>query len=260
MMRSLWIAKTGLDAQQLNLDTIANNLANASTTAFKTLRPMFQDLMYQTIREPGSYSLTQTMTPDGLQLGSGAKLQATERIMTQGPLLTTANPLDVAIKGNGYFQVQMPDGTLAYTRDGGFTTNQNGTIVTSSGYTVGNGITIPPGATSITITPDGIVQYTTQDITKVNTAGNLVVASFINPDGLVGAGGNLFLETPASGAPLVNVPGTNGLGSVMQNTLEQSNVNVAEQLVQMIAAQRLYEIQARAITASDQMLQKIGQL
>ena len=260
MMRSLWIAKTGLDAQQMNLDTIANNLANASTTAFKTLRPMFQDLMYQTLREPGAYSLNQTMTPDGLQMGSGAKLQATERIMLQGALLNTANPLDVAIKGNGWFQIQMPDGTLAYTRDGGLTTNQNGTIVTSSGYTVGNGITIPPGATSITITSDGLVQYTTQDITKVNTAGSLVVASFINPDGLVAAGGNLYLETPASGAPLVNVPGTNGLGSIMQNTLEQSNVNVAEQLVQMIAAQRLYEIQARAITASDQMLQKIGQL
>jgi flagellar basal-body rod protein FlgG len=149
---------------------------------------------------------------------------------------------------------------LAYTRDGGFTTNQNGTIVTSSGYTVGNGITIPPGATSVTISADGLVQYTTQDITKVSTAGTLVVAGFINPDGLIAAGGNLFLETPASGVPLVNVPGTNGLGSVMQNTLEQSNVNVAEQLVQMIAAQRLYEIQARAITASDQMLQKIGQL
>jgi flagellar basal-body rod protein FlgG len=260
MMRSLWIAKTGLDAQQMNLDTIANNLANASTTAFKTLRPMFQDLMYQTIREPGAYSLNQITTPDALQLGTGAKLQATERIMTQGALLTTANPLDVAIKGNGYFQIQMPDGTLAYTRDGSFTTNQNGTIVTSSGYTVGNGITIPPGATSVTISADGLVQYTTQDITKVSTAGTLVVAGFINPDGLIAAGGNLFLETPASGVPLVNVPGTNGLGSVMQNTLEQSNVNVAEQLVQMIAAQRLYEIQARAITASDQMLQKIGQL
>lgn len=260
MMRSLWIAKTGLDAQQMNLDTIANNLANASTTAFKTLRPMFQDLMYQTLREPGSYTLAQTMTPDGLQLGSGAKLQATERIMLQGALLNTANPLDVAIKGNGWFQIQMPDGTMAYTRDGGFTTNQNGTIVTTAGYTVGNGITIPPGATTITITSDGLVQYTTQDITKVNTAGSLIVASFINPDGLVGTGGNLFLETSASGSPLVNVPGTNGLGSIMQNTLEQSNVNVADQLVQMIAAQRLYEIQARTITASDQMLQKIGQL
>jgi len=260
MMRALWIAKTGLDAQQSNLDTIANNLANASTTAFKSMRPMFADLMYQTLREPGAYTMNQTITPDGLQVGSGATLVATERQNTPGALLTTGNPLDVAIKGNGYFRIQMPDGTQAYTRDGSFTTNQNGMIVTNAGYQVGNGITLPSGATSVTITADGTVQYTLNDPTKVMTAGNLVVANFINPDGLVATGGNLFLETSASGTPVINMPGTNGTGSVMQNTLEQSNVNVAEQLVNMIAAQRLYEIQARAITASDQMLQKIGQL
>jgi len=260
MMRSLWISKTGLDAQQMNLDTISNNLANASTTAFKSIRPMFEDLMYQTLREPGTFTLGQDTMPDGLQVGAGAKLSSTERMMGQGPLLVTNNPLDVAIKGNGYFQITMPDGSLSYTRDGSFTTDQNGQIVTQAGFTVGNGITIPSGSTSITIAGDGTVQYTLDDPTKVYTAGNLVVANFINPNGLVATGGNLFLETPASGVPVINVPGTNGTGTLVQNNLEQSNVSVAEQLVQMIAAQRLYEIQARAITASDQMLQKIGQL
>jgi flagellar basal-body rod protein FlgG len=260
MMRSLWISKTGLDAQQMNLDTIANNLANASTTAYKSVRPMFEDLMYQTLREPGSFTIGQNTMPDGLQVGSGAKLAATERMMGQGPLLVTNNPLDVAIKGNGYFQITMPDGSMSYTRDGSFTTDQNGQIVTQSGFTVGNGISIPSGSTSVTISPDGVVQYTLNDPTKVFTAGNLVVANFINPNGLLATGGNLVLETPASGIPVINVPGTNGIGTIAQNNLEQSNVSVAEQLVQMIAAQRLYEIQSRAITASDQMLQKIGQL
>jgi flagellar basal-body rod protein FlgG len=260
MMRSLWISKTGLDAQQMNLDTIANNLANASTTAFKTMRPMFEDLMYQTLREPGSFTLGQATLPDGLQVGAGARLASTERINTQGALLLTANPLDVAIKGNGYFQITMPDGSLSYTRDGSFSTDQNGLIVTQAGFTVGNGISIPSGSTSLTISADGVVQYTLDDPTKIYTAGNLVVANFINPNGLLATGGNLFLESPASGTPVINVPGTNGTGVVAQKNLEQSNVNIAEQLVQMIAAQRLYEIQARAITASDQMLQKIGQL
>ena len=260
MMRSLWISKTGLDAQQMNLDTIANNLANASTTAFKTMRPMFEDLMYQTLREPGSYTLGQATDPVGLQVGAGAKLSATERINTQGALLLTANSLDVAIKGNGYFQITLPDGGLAYTRDGAFTKDQNGLIVNQAGFTVGNGITIPSGSTSLTISADGVVQYTLDDPTKVYTAGNLIVANFINPNGLLATGGNLFLESTASGTPNINVPGTNGTGVIAQMNLEQSNVNVAEQLVQMIAAQRLYEIQARAITASDQMLQKIGQL
>jgi flagellar basal-body rod protein FlgG len=260
MMRSLWISKTGLDAQQMNLDTIANNLANASTTSFKTMRPMFEDLMYQTLREPGAYTLGQATDPVGLQVGAGAKLSTTERINTQGALLLTANPLDVAIKGNGYFQITLPDGGLAYTRDGAFSKDQNGLIVTQAGFTVGNGITIPPGTTSLTISADGIIQYTLDDPTKVYTAGNLIVANFINPNGLLATGGNLFLESTASGTPNINVPGTNGTGVIAQMNLEQSNVNVAEQLVQMIAAQRLYEIQARAITASDQMLQKIGQL
>lgn len=260
MMNSLWIAKTGMDAQQANLDTISNNLANASTTAYKSMTPMFADLMYQTLREPGSYTMNQTLNPDGLQVGSGAAMVATSRQNTAGALVTTGNPLDVAIKGNGYFRIQMPDGTQAYTRDGSFSLNQNGMIVTSAGYQVGNGITLPSGVTSTTINPDGSVQYTLQDPTKVYTAGNLIVASFINPNGLVATGGNLFLETSASGPPVINQPGTAGTGSVMQNTLEQSNVDVAGQLVNMISAQRLYEIQARAITASDQMLQRIGQL
>ena len=216
--------------------------------------------MYQTLREPGSYTLGQATDPVGLQVGAGAKLSATERINTQGALLLTANSLDVAIKGNGYFQITLPDGGLAYTRDGAFTKDQNGLIVTQTGFTVGNGITIPSGSTSLTISADGVVQYTLDDPTKVYTAGNLIVANFINPNGLLATGGNLFLESTASGTPNINVPGTNGTGVIAQMNLEQSNVNVAEQLVQMIAAQRLYEIQARAITASDQMLQKIGQL
>ena len=285
MMRSLWIAKTGLDTQQANLDTIANNLANASTTAYKTQRAMFQDTLYQTMREPGSYSSAgfssavssgqqfgavpgqAFMTPDGLQVGTGAQLQATERINLQGALLTTANPLDVAIKGNGYFQVLMPDGTMAYTRDGGFSVNQNGDLVTSAGYPVvgsgsggSGGINIPSGTTSITITTDGKVQYTLSNLTTAYTAGQILISNFVNTNGLVSIGGNLALETPASGPAVTNIAGTNGLGQTIQNSLEQSNVNVADQLVQMIAAQRLYEIQARAITASDQMLKKIAQL
>ena len=260
MIRSLWIAKTGLDAQQTNLDAISNNLANANTAGFKSVRPMFEDLLYQTIRAPGANTEAQNVLATGLQVGAGSRVAATERLNTQGGLVNTGNALDVAIKGNGYFQIQMPDGTFAYTRDGNFTKDSLGQLVTVSGNIVSPGITLPADTTSVTITADGKVQYTQQDITKLVTAGNINVVNFINPSGLASVGGTLYLETPTSGTPQQNVPGTNGLGVLVQNNIEQSNVNVAEELVNMIAAQRAYEINARAITASDQMLQKIGQL
>jgi flagellar basal-body rod protein FlgG len=260
MIRSLWIAKTGLDAQQTNLDAISNNLANANTAGFKSVRPMFEDLLYQTIRAPGANTESQNVLATGLQIGAGSRVAATERLNTQGGLVSTGNSLDVAIQGNGFFQIQTPDGSFAYTRDGNFTKNSSGQIVTISGDLLAPGITLPSDTTSVTITADGRVQYTQQDITRVVTAGSINLVNFINPSGLASIGRNLFLETPTSGTPQQNIPGTNGLGVLVQGNIEQSNVNVAEELVNMIAAQRAYEINARAITASDQMLQKIGQL
>ena len=269
MMRSLYISKTGLDAQQTNLDVITNNLANTSTTGFKSVIPLFQDLIYQTLNEPGSYSQLNDQVAIGLQLGAGSKVYGTERQMSQGSLLGTQNPLDVAIQGNGFFQIIMPDGTLAYTRDGSFTKNAQGQIVTAQGYLLsggatggssGAGITLPANTTSITISQSGTVQYTTQDVKTLQTAGTIPLVNFINPAGMLYIGGNLAVETPASGTAIMDVAGTNGMGSLLQYNLEQSNVNVANELVALIAAQRAYEVNARAITASDQMLNKLVSL
>jgi flagellar basal-body rod protein FlgG len=260
MMRSLWISKTGLDAQQMNLDTIANNLANASTTAFKTMRPMFEDLMYQTLREPGSYTLGQATDPVGLQVGAGAKLSATERINTQGALLLTANSLDVSIKGNGYFQIQLADGTLAYTRNGSFSKNATGQIVTADGNSVSGAGVIPSSATGIYINTAGLVQYTSQGSTALTQAGQLVLANFANESGLSAMGNGNFLATPSSGTAQTQTAGSNGMGTTNQYYVEQSNVNVSEELVKLIAAQRGYEINTRAVSASDQILQKLSTL
>lgn len=260
MIRSLWIAKTGLDAQQTNLDVISNNLANVSTNGFKRSRPVFEDLLYQTLRQPGAQSSQQTQLPTGLQLGTGVRPVAVEKIFTQGNLQQTSNNLDVAINGKGFLQVLMPDGTTAYTRDGSFQVDNQGQLVTSSGYAVQPAITIPADALTVTIAKDGTVSVTQPGSTATTQIGSLQLASFINPAGLQSAGENLFQETAASGTPSANTPGTNGLGVLNQGFVETSNVNVAEELVNMIQAQRAYEINSKAITASDQMLQKLTQL
>jgi len=260
MIRSLWIAKTGLDAQQTNIDVISNNLANVSTNGFKRARPVFEDLLYQTLRQPGAQSSQQTQLPTGLQLGTGVRPVAVEKIHTQGNLQQTGNSLDVAISGKGFFQILMPDGTTAYTRDGSFQVDSQGQMVTSSGYALQPAITIPSNATSVTIGKDGTVSVLQAGSTAATQVGTLQLAGFINSAGLQSLGENLFQETAASGAPSANTPGTNGLGFLNQNYVETSNVNVVEEMVNMIQAQRAYEINSKAVTVSDQMLQKLAQL
>jgi flagellar basal-body rod protein FlgG len=260
MMRSLWIAKTGLDAQQTNLDVISNNLANVTTGGFKRSRPIFEDLVYQNIRQPGGQSSQQTYLPSGLQIGTGVRPVATERIHTQGNLQQTENEKDIAIRGNGFFQILMPDGTTAYTRDGSFQTDDQGQLVTSSGYTLQPTIVIPVDAVSITIARDGVVSVKTAATVQPTQVGNVQLATFINPAGLESLGENLYAETNSSGAPQVNTPGLNGSGTLLQKYIETSNVNVAEELVNMIQAQRAFEINSKAIQASDQMLQRLTQL
>lgn len=260
MIRSLWISKTGLDAQQTQLDVISNNLANVSTNGFKRSRAVFEDLLYHTVRQPGAQSSQQTQLPSGLQLGTGVRPVATERIFTQGNVNQTSNDKDVAIQGAGFFQVLMPDGTSAYTRDGAFQTDSQGQLVTSSGYVVQPPITIPANATKMTVGRDGTVSIT-QPGTAANTQiGTLQVTTFINPAGLESRGENLYVETAASGTPNPNTPGTNGAGALWQGYVETSNVNVVEELVNMIQTQRAYEINSKAITTSDQMLAKLSQL
>lgn len=260
MIRSLWISKTGLDAQQTQMDVIANNLANVSTNGFKRSRAVFEDLLYQTLRQPGAQSSQQTQLPSGLQLGTGVRPVATERIFTQGNLQQTGNSKDVAIQGQGFFQVLRPDGSTAYTRDGSFQTDFEGQLVTSSGYYVQPAITIPPNAQSITVGRDGVVSVTTPDSTVPVQVGNLQLATFINPAGLQSVGENLYVETASSGTPNVTNPGTDGAGLLNQGYVETSNVNVVEELVNMIQTQRAYEINSKSVQTSDQMLQRLTQL
>ncbi len=261
MIRSLYIARTGLDAQQTNLDVISNNLANVSTYGFKRSRPHFQDLLYQTLRQAGAQSSQQTEIPTGLQMGVGVKPVSTSRIHTQGALTETENSLDIAISGEGFFQIQLPDGTTAYTRDGGFTRDSNGQVVTQDGYALIPSITIPENALKITVSSTGEVSVTLPGaIATPSTLGQLQVATFINPSGLHSIGKNLFLETAASGVPTPNTPGSNGAGSLEHGFVEDSNVNVAEEIVSMIIAQRAYELNAKAITTSDNMLGRLTQL
>lgn len=260
MIRSLWIAKTGLDAQQTQMDVISNNLANVSTSGFKRARAVFEDLLYQTIRQPGAQSSDQTQLPSGLQLGTGVKPVATERIFTQGNLQQTGNSKDVAIQGNGFFQVLMPDGTTAYTRDGSFHSDANGQLVTSSGYAVQPAITIPADTQTLTIGRDGTVSATQSGSATPVTIGTLQLAMFVNPAGLQSLGENLYAETASSGTPSSNAPGSNGAGLLNQGYVETSNVNVVEELVNMIQTQRAYEINSKAIQTSDQMLQRLTQL
>ncbi|HEX8978778.1 MAG TPA: flagellar basal-body rod protein FlgG [Parasulfuritortus sp.] len=260
MMRSLYIASSGLNAQQTQLDVISNNLANSSTTGYKKGRAVFEDLLYQTIRQPGAQSSQQTQLPSGFQLGVGVGVVATERIHTQGSLQQTGNSLDVAINGSGFFQILMPDGSTAYTRDGSFQLDSQGQIVTASGYPVQPSITIPSDAQTITIAKDGTVSVTQPNNTSASTVGQLQLATFVNPTGLQSLGENLYAETASSGSPQVNNPGTSGTGTLNQDYIETSNVNVAEELVNMIVAQRAYELNSRAITTSDQMLQNLVQI
>jgi len=260
MIRSLWIAKTGLDAQQTQMDVISNNLANVSTSGFKRARAVFEDLLYQTIRQPGAQSSEQTQLPSGLQIGTGVKPVATERIFTQGNLQQTGNSKDVAIQGNGFFQVLMPDGTTAYSRDGSFQSDANGQMVTSSGYAVQPAITMPADTQTLTIARDGTVSVTQPGNAAPTTIGTLQLAMFINPAGLQSLGENLYAETASSGTPSSNAPGSNGAGLLNQGYVETSNVNVVEELVNMIQTQRAYEINSKAISTSDQMLQRLTQL
>ncbi|HOY86524.1 MAG: flagellar basal-body rod protein FlgG [Methylotenera sp.] len=260
MMRSLWISKTGLDAQQTQMDVIANNLANVSTSGFKRSRAVFEDLIYQTIRQPGAQSSQQTQLPSGLQLGTGVRPVATERIFTQGNLQLTSNDKDAAIQGAGFFQVLLPDGSTAYTRDGSFQTDSQGQLVTSSGFPLQPAITIPANAQSLTIGRDGTVSVTTPGASAPTQVGAIQLATFINPAGLQAKGENLYVETSASGNANTNAPGANGAGLLTQGYVETSNVNVVEELVNMIQTQRAYEINSKAITTSDQMLQKLTQM
>ncbi|MEB0138783.1 MULTISPECIES: flagellar basal-body rod protein FlgG [unclassified Undibacterium] len=260
MIRSLWIAKTGLDAQQTQMDVISNNLANVSTTGFKGSRAVFEDLLYQTLRQPGAQSSQQTQLPSGLQLGTGVRPVATERIFTQGNLQQTGNSKDVAIQGDGFFPVLMPDGSTGYTRDGSFQSDNQGQLVTASGFVVQPAITIPANAQSITVGLDGTVSVTQPGSVNPVQVGSLQLATFINPAGLQALGANMYAETAASGAPATNTPGTNGAGSLAQNYIETSNVNVASELVNMIQTQRAYEMNSKAITTSDQMLTRLSQM
>ncbi|NLZ09898.1 MAG: flagellar basal-body rod protein FlgG [Alcaligenaceae bacterium] len=261
MIRSLWIGKTGLEAQQTNQDVISNNLANVSTSGFKRSRAVFEDLMYQTIRQPGAQVGAANQLPSGLQLGVGVRTVATERIHSQGNLQQTGNQLDIAIQGRGFLQVELPNGEFAYTRDGSLQVDQNGQLVTAGGYPVQPPINIPDNALSVTIARDGTVSVTQPGAVGANVEiGQLQLTTFINPTGLQSLGENLYAETDASGPGNFAQPGLDGAGLVLQNFVETSNVNVAEELVNMIVTQRAYEMNSKSIQTSDQMLARLTQL
>ncbi|MEF9946995.1 MAG: flagellar basal-body rod protein FlgG [Comamonas sp.] len=258
MINSLFIAKTGMEAMQTQLDVISHNLANVSTTGYKRASAQFQDLMYQNLRQVGSQNTEQNLLPTGLQLGLGVKAVATSRDFSDGSRQATAGKYDVAIDGAGFFAIDMPDGTTGYTRDGSFQVVNN-QLVTHDGYPVQGGITIP-SLGSVSIGLNGEVQLTTPPSTVPATIGSITVATFINPAGLEPRGKNLYTETAASGAPMTGTPGTNGIGSVMHGYLENSNVSAVQELVTMIQTQRAYEMNSKAIQTSDQMLAKLAQL
>jgi len=258
MNPALWAAKTGLDAQQTRMTVTSNNLANVSTTGFKKGRAVFEDLMYQNVRQVGASTSQDTQAPTGLHLGTGVRVVATEKSYTQGSLSQTGNALDIAIEGRGFFQVQMPDGTMAYTRDGDFQTNAQGQLVTSSGYAVQPGITIPDGAQSISVGTDGVFSALLPGQSAPTQIGQIQLVDFINPSGLQPRGDNLLLESAASGTATTGNPGLNGLGAVRQGELEGSNVNVVEELVSMIETQRAYEMNSKAISTTDQMLEYVN--
>ena len=259
MLPALWVAKTGLSAQDTNLTTISNNLANVSTTGFKRDRAEFQDLLYQIKRQPGAQSTQDSELPSGLQLGTGVRIVGTQTNFTAGSLQTTEQPLDMAIDGRGFFQILQPDGTTSYTRDGTFHLDSNGQIVNASGFALEPAIVIPNDAQTFTVGRDGTVSITVAGNPAAQVIGNLQTADFINPAGLQAVGNNLFMETAASGAPQVGTPGLNGFGTTLQNTLETSNVSTVEEMVNMITTQRAYEMNSKVISTADQMLSFVTQ-
>ncbi|MDF1762200.1 MAG: flagellar basal-body rod protein FlgG [Oleibacter sp.] len=259
MMNALWVSKTGLEAQDLNLTTVSNNLANVSTTGFKKDRAVFEDLIYQIQRQPGANSSADTRLPSGLQLGTGVRTAGTQKVFTTGSLQITDQPLDMAVNGRGFFQLQLPDGNIGYTRDGTFHINNEGVIVNVNGYPLEPQITIPEQTNNLTISKDGIVQATMFGDPAPQELGQIETVDFINPAGLQASGGNIYLETAASGAPQVGVPNEDGFGTLEQGALENSNVEVVEELVKMITVQRSYEMNSKVVSAADQMLQFLTQ-
>ena len=261
MIRALYTAASGMNAQQLNLDNIANNLANSSTSGFQQRRMQFTDLLYQTVVMPGAAATQQTTVAAGAQVGLGVRPGSTEILQTQGELTQTGNPLDLAIQGAGFFQIQLPGGQVGFTRAGSFQVDAQGNMVTPNGDLLQPGITIPAGATAVSIGSDGTVSVSMPNQTQSSKVGVIQIASFANPGGLNSVGGNVYLPTSASGEPVVGTPGgAEGLGTLQQNTLEQSNVSVVEQFVDMIVAQRSYESNSRVVKAVDEMLQQLNQL
>jgi len=258
MNQALWVAKTGLDAQQTRLSVISNNLANTSTTAYKKSRAVFEDLLYQNIRQVGGATSENSLLPNGLYLGTGSRVVATEKIHTQGNISTSDNALDVAIDGKGYFPITLPDGTTAYTRDGGFKLNEQGQMVTASGNVLQPGITIPTDTRNISIGSDGTVSVTLQSTVAPVTVGNLQTANFVNPAGLEPIGENLYVESAASGTATVGTPGLTGLGNLQQGAVETSNVNIVEEMVSMIETQRAYEMNSKVVSTADGMMQYLN--
>ena len=260
MINSLWISKTGMEAQQTQLDHISQNLANSGTNGYKQSHAVFEDLMYQNLRQSGANSSEQTQLPTGLQVGLGVRAVATSRQFSQGTLTQTSNNLDLAIQGKGFFQITMPDGTTGYTRDGSFQMDAQGQIVTNNGYVLQPGITVPATATGVTIGNDGTVTANIPGQVTPQNLGQIQLATFVNPAGLDPKGQNLFAETTSSGAPQTSAPTVQGMGSLSQGFIESSNVNVVQELVSMIQTQRAYELNSKAIQTSDQMLQRLGQI
>ncbi|GMV99812.1 MAG: flagellar basal body rod protein FlgG [Candidatus Hydrogenedentota bacterium] len=261
MIRALFTASTGMVAQQLNVDTVANNLANVNTTAFKKSRVNFKDLIYETLKAPGSPNSAGEITPEGVQVGHGVRVGSVAKIFTPGNMISTGTPTDLAIEGEGFFQLELPDGTTAYTRDGNFKINANGTMVTVDGYILSPTITVPTDYTSITIGNDGVVSVEVPGQTGATEVGTLQLVRFPNPAGLnAKLGRNLLLETEASGTPVTGEPGVDGVGFLNQGFLENSNVQVVEEILNLIIAQRAYEANSRVITTSDEMLQTANQI
>ena len=259
MNSALWVAKTGVDAQQTRLSVISNNLANVNTTGFKRGRTVFESLIYQNLRQVGAQTSQNSQLPSGLSLGTGVRTVATEKLFLQGNIVKTNNNLDIAVQGKGFFQILMPDGSTAYTRDGSFKLNAQGQLVTASGYTLQPAITIPSNAQSVSIGQDGVVSITVPGSSTPTTVGNIQLSSFVNPAGLQPIGENLFKESGSSGTAQTGTPGQTGLGNLSQGFLESSNVNVVEELVNMIETQRAYEMNSKAIATADSMLQYVSQ-
>ncbi len=259
MYPALWIAKTGLDAEQTRMSVISNNLANVNTTGFKRDRAVFEDLIYQNIRQTGANSTEDTTLPSGLYIGTGVRTVATQKLHTQGNIVQTANSFDIAVQGGGFFQISHPDGTIVYTRDGSFGLDSTGQLVTQDGYLLDPSITVPANSLSVTIGSDGTVSALVAGNGTPTQIGNITLAQFINPTGLEAIGNNLYRESGASGTPQVDTPGQNGAGTLIQGSLESSNVNVVEELVNMIETQRAYEMNSKAISTTDDMLAYISQ-